>query len=230
MKKQKSIGIIGGMGPDASVRFLSRLIELSREKHGVRKNNEYPDVFLNSISVEDFVENKNSVFKGIERIVSASLQLEELEVSCFGISCNTAHIVLEQENATLPDSFVSMINETVNEIRDRKFSKVGILGSPVTIQSGLFQKKLKKAGVESVLPTKESIIVLGKLIVGVLGGKTRGTTKILENMANSLVNKGAEAVILACTELPLVFPNKFKVPIVDTSDVLVKALLNKYYL
>ncbi len=229
-QKQKRIGIIGGMGPDASVRFLSRLVELSREEYGVSRNNEYPEVFLSSISVNDFVENKKFITDGIERIVSASFQLEELGVSCFGISCNTAHIILEQNNISLPNSFVSMVDEVVDEIKRMKFSRVGILGSPVTIQSGLYQKKLEKIGIKSVLPTNRDINILGKLIVEILGGKTRGITEKLTSIADSLVRKGAEAVVLACTELPLVFPDKYKKPIIDTSDVLVKALLNKYYL
>lgn len=229
-QRQKRIGIIGGMGPDASVRFLSRLIELSRGEHGVSKNNEYPEVLLSSIPVNDFVENKRFIKDGIERIVNTSLQFEELGVSCFGISCNTAHIVLEQNNISLPNSFVSMVDEVVDEISRKKFSKVGILGSPVTIQSGLYQDKLKKIGIKSVLSTKKNIDILGKLIIEVLGGKTDGSINKLTDIADSLVEKDAEVIVLACTELPLVFPDKYKKPIIDTSDVLVKALLNKYYL
>lgn len=229
-QKQKRIGIIGGMGPDASVRFLGRLVELSRDEHGVSKNSEYPEVFLSSISVNDFVENKKFIKNGIERIVNTSLQLEELGVSCFGISCNTAHIVLEQNNISLPNSFVSMVDEVVNKIERMKFSRVGILGSPVTIQSELYQDKLKKIGIKSITPTKKNTDVLGGLIVEILGGKTKGATKKLIEIADSLVGKGAEVMVLACTELPLVFPDKYKKPIIDTSDVLVKALLNKYYL
>lgn len=146
------------------------------------------------------------------------------------IACNTAHILLPALQKVSKKSFISMIDEVAEHVNKDTRTKIGLLGTPSTIKYGLYQKALAKYDISVVVPTQKQILTLEKVIRNVLAGeKYVSDQKKLRNIANSLVKHGAEGIILGCTELPLIFPVGYSLPVYNSLEILAEALLRKYY-
>ena len=112
-----------------------------------------------------------------------------------------------------------------------KVRRVGILGTPVLLNSGLYTKELKDNGIEAVLPTEQQISVVEGIIRSVIAGNSHHQKKqeYIDTL-NDLFSKGAEAVILGCTELPLAINyealgNKT----INSDEVLAEGIVDYYY-
>lgn len=223
----KTIGILGGMGPQASAYLYKTMIDFSVKYFGAKNNDEYPDIVLCSIPLPDFISDTKQKDKALAILKDKTQKLVYMDVAKVGIACNTAHLLLPDLVKSSRVSFVSMIEAVAEEI---KVTKVGLLGTPVTLQSGLYEGALKRKGVEVVLPDKEEQKVLERIIRNVLQGKTllEDQNKLLK-IASRLKQKGAEGIVLGCTELPLVFPDKCSLPIYNSVQILALALLRNYY-
>lgn len=156
--------------------------------------------------------------------------LNQLDIACFSIACNTAHILHHKLEKVSRVPFISMINETAKQVYSDNYREVGIMGTPSTIKYGLYQTALSKYGISTLTPTKKQFVILDSVIRNILSGKTsESDRRKLVSIADSLKKKGAEGIILGCTELPLIFPERYSLPVYNSTQILAKALLRKYY-
>lgn len=156
--------------------------------------------------------------------------VSKTNASYLAIACNTAHILLPKLRKVSKVPFVSMIDEVVKQVSKDGNKKVGLLGTPSTIRYGLYQKALSKLGICTVIPAPAKIEALENIIRNVLKGKVIDTDRReLVLIANSLKKNGAQGIILGCTELPLVFPKKYSLPVYNSLEILAQALLEKYH-
>ena len=136
-------------------------------------------------------------------------KLNLLGISRFAIACNTAHIFINDLSQVSDSPFISMIDKVAKEVLKRKIKRIGLLASPSTIKFNLYQKALK-GKVETILPSDKEIDLLENVIRNIISGKNSSLdTKRLLSIAKSLERRGAEGIILGCTELPLIFPKDF---------------------
>ncbi|MBN1168709.1 amino acid racemase [Candidatus Woesebacteria bacterium] len=228
--KKRPIGIIGGMGPFASAELLNMVLMVARDKFGARNDEDFPDIVLTSIPVETFFKDEKNFKSVLEKLQKKIQVLEQSGVSSFGIACNTAHILSDDIKKLTKMELVSIIDQTVKALDEIGANKIGLLASPVTIRSQLYQDELEKKGVEVILPDDVQIRILGKVISDLVAKRNIAKNrKLLLKIAESLVEKGAQAIILGCTELPLAFPKSFQIPVVNTIEVLADSLVKKYY-
>lgn len=151
-------------------------------------------------------------------------------VGCVAIVCNTAHVLLPELQKVSKIPFVSMIDETVKQVRKDGISKIGLLGTPSTIKHGLYQKACAINGISVIVPSEGQISVLGMIIRNVISGKIlENNADSLEKIADDLGTIGTEGIILGCSELPLVFPKKYSLPVYNSVEILAIALLKQYY-
>jgi aspartate racemase len=229
-QKRKTIGILGGMGPGASAYMYKLLIDFSIKYFSARNNDDFPEIVLYSIPVPDFISNKKNQEVALEMLKDSVIKLNRINVSFLTIACNTAHVLLPVLEKISKASFISMINEVVKKVQQSRIKKVGILGTPSTINSKLYQNALDKYGIESVLPNNKQQLILDKIIRSILAGRINEKDKIqLVDIADSLKLLGAEGIVLGCTELPLIFPLDYSIPIYNSVAILSMALLRKYY-
>lgn len=126
--------------------------------------------------------------------------------------------------------FISIIDEVVSKVVVDKIDCIGLLGTPSIIKYNLYQKELIKHNVETVIPAKKEQIILEKIIRNILKGEEKmEDQKNLVKIADALKERGAEGIVLGCTELPLLFPLKYKLPVYNAIEILAKALLRSYY-
>lgn len=230
MKSKKVICVLGGIGPQASLYMCKLLIEMSVKFFGVKNNADFPEIILDSIPVPGFISNdceKEIAFKMLKKRI---VRLSSCNVLCFGIACNTAHVLFGDFQAVSKIPFLSMIEEVVKKVGENKIKKVGLLASPSTVRYELYQNELIKQDVKTLLPSEKEQSFFEDVVKNVLEEKTAiEDEKQLLAVANSLKRRGAEGIILGCTELPLVFPKKYSLPVYNSVEILAMALLQKYY-
>lgn len=228
--KNKTIGILGGMGPQASSYLYDLIIKKSIEEYGVIDNEDFPDIVIFSIAVPDFIGNNKNKKKALEILKNKVKNANSISLSCLSIACNTAHILLSdiQKNMKMP--FISLIDEVACETNNLNISTVGLLGTPSTLQSGIYQKALAKYKIKSILPKKYQFSLIESVIRNVIGGNhNESDQQALLIIAQELKEKGAQAIILGCTELPLAFPKKIDLPVLNSVEILANSLLRFYY-
>lgn len=228
MTNKKPIVILGGMGPEASLKLYKLLVEKARSIYHAKNNNDYPEIIINSIPIPDFISNTNNKEIAKQILIKKVKDLNKLPIGNLCIACNSAHILLPDLQKETKIPFISIINEVVKNVNSKKIKTVGLMGSPTIIKSNLYQKELNKTNIEVILPNKEEITTLGKIISEIVGGNYNNTQKIIQ-IADYLINHGAEGIILGCTELPLIFPKRYSLPVFDSLEILANELLKQYY-
>ncbi|MFH0943296.1 MAG: amino acid racemase [Candidatus Beckwithbacteria bacterium] len=223
------IAILGGMGPDASARLYQLMIELARSEFGAVQNHDYPEIVIDSVPVREFFSSPQKATEAIISLQDRIKKLDGFQPSCLALACNTAHTILMDLAQETKTPFVSIIEEVVKETVKRGYKKVGLLASPTTIFSGVYQTEFIDKGVELVLPENGYIEQLGEIIGQIVGGEFKKPKARLLKIANSLKKKKVEAMVLGCTELPLVFPMNYSLPIINSLEVLGRSLLTRYY-
>ena len=157
--------------------------------------------------------------------------MDGFPVSFFCMACNTGHLLIDKLRKHTNKPFISLIDEVPKYLRKKKLKKIGLLATPTTIKTRLFQIPLEKIGIEIILPKNSDVISLGKIIKETIAGSNFDHNGIIiQHIARRLLDRGAEGIIESCTEIPLIFPKQHLVPVFDTLDILALAVLKKYYL
>jgi aspartate racemase len=217
--------ILGGMGPQASLRLHELLLQKSRTFHNGAPD-AYPAILHASMQIPDFIENTQNVEPAMAVIRQNCARLPLDSASAIGLACNTAHMLLPD----LPlnrDNFVSMIHAVVSDIAKLGVTSVGLLASPHTIKTKLYEDVLKACGIGVVLPNAAELRSLSTIIREVISGTATTTNRLrLSRIAANLEARGANAMLLGCTELPLVGVDT-ELPVVDSLSSLADAMLLK---
>lgn len=143
------------------------------------------------------------------------------------MACNTVHAFFDEMQQSVSVPMLSIIDETVRAVVMDDVKHVLVLGTPFTLQSKLYQNKLRSAGVQVKVPTKLNQKRLFEVIISVLNnGPTKKTQAELLSIINSS-KKDIDGVILGCTELPLALKNvRMEMRIFDTLQILADAVYN----
>lgn len=223
--------VIGGMGPQASSQLYKLLIERAISRHGVVENEDFPFVVLESLPVPEFFSGQSRRKEAIAIIRRSIRSAEAYDPVAVGMACNTAHLFIDDvlEGSDVP--FVSLIDTVADAVKTQGIGRVGLVASPTTIKTGLYAKALEERDIECLMPSEAEQDELSGIIHAVIAGTaSRKEALRLEAIARGLVDKGAEGIILGCTELPLIFPKtEVKYPALDCLELLADELLKRYY-
>lgn len=229
MNKQPIV-ILGGMGPEASAYLYDLLIKQSIELFGAKNNEDFPEIILHSIPVPDFISSDRREQEALEMLQHRVKMLNKLNPLCMAIACNTAHVLLDDLLQVSKSPFVSMVDETIRTIKQTEVNSIGLLGTPSTIRSNIYQDAFERVGIKTVTLKEDKLTMLEKIIRNVISGDTHKKDKsILRRLSDLLISGGAQAIVLGCTELPLVFPKDYRKKVFNSVEILSIALLKKYY-
>lgn len=229
--KKKTIGIIGGMGPEASCHFYGMLISHAQKNYHAVKNEDFPDIYLTSIPVPDFISSDKNQRKALSMLIDKIKEMDKLNISFYCLACNTAHLLLDNLKKETNRTFISLLEEVPKYLTSQKIKTIGLLATPVTINTKLFIKELTAVGIKTITPDDNEINKLGDIIKKTIAGKNlKQNSIVVQKIAAGLLKKGAEGILESCTEIPLIFPEQHLVPVYDTLEILAQAVLKKYYL
>lgn len=219
----KRLGIIGGMGPEASSFFYQRITERTK----ATKDQEHIDiVLLSHATMPDRTQailtgEKEEFLRAIGGDVAA---LEQLGVSNIAIPCNTSHYFLEEIQKMTKVPIINMVEESIRYVTNLRpgIRKIGILGTDGTLRAGTYHRAAEKYGVQAVNPHALAQKDVMSLIYDDIKGGTHGDKDKFDRAYADLRAQGCEAVILACTEIS-VFKEYYPIPedCIDAMDVLV---------
>ena len=199
-----SIGIIGGMGPQASNLLLSLLIENSHKFTTIKSDEDFPDIVLLNVPVPNFTQNKSNQAKALEILKTKLPILESAGTKVNAIACNTAHLLLpelEQESGLV---FLNMPKLTIEEATKSGAKRVGLFGSETTMRSDLYDQM--PPGAVLVKPSQKQQDKINQLIMRQIQGNiTSSDRKAAKRLIDTFVtNQSLDVVILGCTELPVI--------------------------
>jgi aspartate racemase len=233
MKTNKPLlGIFGGMGPEATIELYRQIIKLTP----VEKDQDHIPTLIYSLPQvpERTASIRNLDPSIIPYLIEGISRLEKAGVSFIAIPCNTVHYYYDtmQEAASVP--IIHMIRETVIEVSNKypDTKRIGLLATTGTIESKLYDNELDKKDLQIIIPdmdTQNEKVM--KAVFGIKAGKNDTLNEdLLAEAGQSLVNMGAELIILGCTEIPLAFNNsKVNVPIVNATRVLAERAVRMYF-
>ncbi len=223
-QKRKILGVIGGMGPEATSYYYENVIAHTKAS----RDQEHIDmVILSHAAMPDRTE---AIISGnsrhlINMLCNDARTLETLGVSNIAITCNTSHYFYEQIQKATKVPVIHMIQESVSyAVRDfENVKRVGIMATDGTINSKIYHKACRKAGVTPVKLSEERQRDVMSLIYDDVKAGKPGDRRKFDRVVSEFMRKGCDVIILACTELS-VFKGKHDVPSIclDAMDVLVK--------
>jgi aspartate racemase len=218
-KAVKVVGVLGGMGPAATVDFMSSVIALTRAE----KDQDHVHMIVdNNPQVPDRQRALAGDRTAVERELAAmALRLEMAGADFLVMPCNTAHVFIGQAMADVSIPFLNIIDETVQAL-DQNASCIGILATTGCVNAGVYQAAIAASGRRSLLPEPAGQEELMQLILRIKSGESgEPVQNDMVRIARSLVEGGAESIIAGCTEIPIVLAQSdLDVPLASSSDIL----------
>ena len=165
-----AIGILGGMGPQASAHLLRLVVHNAPNHTTINLDTDFPEIVLLSVPVPNFITNKKHLRVAKNILIQRTRLLEQAGCTVNGIACNTAHLLLPDLQAATKTPFVSIPELVAVKIMQMGAKRVGLLATPNTLQSTLYDDALG-ASVKIVRPEKKIVNQIEKLIFKLLKGK-----------------------------------------------------------
>lgn len=219
---RRTAGVLGGMGPDATVDFMAKVIALTDSG----RDQDHVHMLVDH---DPTVPNRQEAIRSGNDDVTPKLtemagRLEAAGADFLVMVCNTAHVFLDgvYKHARIP--LISIIDESVREIDIvcPGAKTVGIMATDGCIETGIYQDAVNASGRVAIVPDADNMKTLMKMIGAIKAGKQDEEVKAgMEVVASALVNDGADVLIAGCTEIPIVFDGAgFSVPVIASTNVL----------
>lgn len=225
----KTIGIIGGLGPETTSEFYLEIVFGCFKKN---KDQRSPiliwNVPLKYKIEEDLLKKSTGEVRYIPYLVDAAKRLESGGADFLVMPCNSLHTFIEEIRKSVKIPVLSIVEETADFLKDKQISKVGVLATSSSLKKKLYESALDRAGIEQVLPDDFDQAKIGKMINNiVLDRHANRDREELLKIIDKFENRNVENVILACTDLQLLIPHHPKLKIFDTMKILADAAVRE---
>jgi aspartate racemase len=218
----KTIGVIGGMGPAATLDFFERILKRTK---ALRDEDHLRVIIDNNTKIP----SRDAASKGEgpspgETLAATARGLQNAGADFIVMACNTAHAYEPEIRAAISIPFVSMIDETVTAVAELRPERVGLLAADPCLRANLYQEASRKAGLNLVLLPPDSQRTLQELINRIKSNDTDNTVRrSMATLAKKLEAQGAEVIVAGCTEVPIVLSaDDLDSELINSTDVLVE--------
>ena len=216
MAEEPIIGIIGGMGPEATVGLLAHIIRLTP----AREDSEHIRCVVDqNAAIPSRVKAlESSGPSPVPALRETARKLEDYGAAFLLMPCHTAHYYYEDIQKAVSIPLLNILDLTVEGAQRRVpgLKRIGLLATAVTVRTGLYADRFARAGVKLILPgdpdQRRTLELIRKIKTGETGPATRAR---LHSLTARLAERGAQAVALGCTELGLATDGDQAVPLVD---------------
>jgi aspartate racemase len=224
----KRIGILGGMSPESTVEYYLHITRTYTERYG---DYAYPEVLMYSVSFQPYVDwpeqdRWDLVARGLSE---AARRLEVAGADVIAIATNTMHLVVDQVQASVNVPVLSLLDVVAGAILASGMRTVGLLGTRFTMEKGFYQAALARQGITVLVPDEEgrayvNEVIYNELVAGQIRDESRARYVAL---IEELAGRGAEGVVLGCTEIPLLVGDAdVDLPLFDTTVLHAEAALD----
>jgi len=226
---EKIIGILGGMGPEATIDLFYKIIKLTP----VEKDQDHLRIIIDN---NPKIPDRTAAILGkgedpLPALQKTAKNLEKAGADFIIIPCNTAHYFLSsiQESVKIP--ILDMIKETAQETQKKvpHIKKVGLLATTAIYQSKLYHQAFKDFQIEVIIPNAQEQQEVMKVIRNIKAGNlSEEVKKSILKIAQKLIKRGVKAVITGCTEIPLILKEgDVSVPIIEPTQIVARIAVKK---
>jgi aspartate racemase len=227
----KTIGIIGGLGPESTIDYYRRLLAAHE---GIRPGEGAPSIIINSLDVKKGLAlvGANQLDELADYLVFEIERLARAGAECGLLSANTPHIVFDEVARRSPFLLVSIVEATCATAKRLRLKKLGLFGTRFTMQGRFYPDVFSREGVGLIVPrADEQDYIHDKYVNELIPGKFLPETreKLLGIARRMKEQEGIEALILGGTELPLILTDSspLGIPFLDTTQIHVEAILEQ---
>lgn len=219
----KTIGIIGGLGPETSSKFYLEVILKSYKQNITAR----PPILMWSVPIKyqiesDFINGKDRSDQYTNLLIDAAKRLEAGGADFIVIPCNSVHIFIQQVRNAVTIPVLSIIEETTAFLKQQHIQQVGLLATNASLQAGLYQAPLEREAITTVVPDNTDQAKMAELINKLVREEYSEAQKTeLIEIISHLAEKEVNVILLACTDLQLLTPSYDGVTIFDTMEILV---------
>lgn len=228
MKKDKTVGVLGGLGPMATVYFYDMVVEMTEAK---RDQDHLDMIIMNRATTPDRTAYilGSSDDSPLDYIVRDAKKLEAAGADFLVLTCNTAHYFYNAIVEGLGIPLINMIEETVVHAKKKGHKKIGILATTGNINTGLYQDMCVKHSMDYYVPSQP----VQEMVMNIIYDQVKAGKKADMDQFNKIIGvlkaEGCDCAILGCTELSIIkkdekLPNDF---FVDSSEVLAMTTILK---
>jgi aspartate racemase len=223
----KRIGILGGLSPESTVEYYQYITRTYSQRFG---DYGYPEVIIYSVSFQPYIDwpKEDRWDLVAEGLCDAAHRLVAAGADLILIATNTMHYVFDDVQSSVGVPLVSLLDAVGDAILDRGISSVGLLGTRFTMEKAFYPDALAPRGIDVLVPNpadREYVnhVIYSELVAGQLQDQSRaGFAAVIDRLAS----RGAEGVILGCTEIPLLIGEAdVQLPLFDTTAIHAEAAL-----
>ncbi|MEW5826707.1 MAG: amino acid racemase [Candidatus Bipolaricaulota bacterium] len=219
----KVVGVIGGMGPAATAEFFVRLTAATP----ATRDEDHLRVLIDSDP--RIPSRSDAILHGgaspAPRLCEIAQELERAGAEILAMPCNTAHAYLEAMRRSVSVPVLDMPAEAAARL---DVARVGVLATEASVRAGVFERALAARGIESVRVDEEAQAAVADVIVAVKAGRPIAPLReVVGRLVAELARRGAEAVIIGCTEISVVGVADAPIPGFDALDALVAATVRE---
>ena len=224
----KTVGVIGGIGPESTIEYYRQLIAVYRAQ---KPDGTYPPIVINSVNLKALVDlfEANDLVKVTEYLVGEIRKLAGAGAECGLLAANTPHIVFEEIRRRSPIPLVSIVEATCEAARALGLKRLGLFGTRFTMQGKFYPHVFSPAQIALVVPQADEQTYIhdkymSELVKGIILPETRqGLLAIVDRLQEQ---ESIDGLILGGTELPLILGevNDRGIPFLDTTRIHVQAI------
>jgi len=227
----KTVGIVGGIGPESTIEYYRFIIEGYRER---RPDGSYPSIIINSVDLDRLIAwiSAGELGPFTNYLVSSVETLARAGADFAVLAANTAHVVFDQIRERSPLPLISIAEATCDKARALGLSRLGLLGTRFTMQAQFYPEVFSRAGLTIVTPdeAEQSLIhekYFGELLKNIFLPETR--EQLLAIVDQMKAREGIDGLILGGTELPLILRRNEHngLPFLDTTRIHVDRIVTE---
>lgn len=223
--EERVIGVIGGMGPEATLDLFYKIIKNTKAE----KDQDHIHLIIDNYPQ---IPDRTSFLLGkgenpLPYILKSAKNLEMLGVSAICMPCNTSHYFVEEIKKEIKVPFLSIIDSVIEEIKAnyKDVKNVGLIATKGTIIGKVYETPLKKERL-NVIIREDLMDEIMKIIYSIKGGKIKENLDLFNKIVDQYIKSGSEIIIAGCTEIPLLLPYiEVKIPIIDSTLCLAKKVI-----
>jgi aspartate racemase len=223
----RKIGILGGMSPESTIAYYQHITRTYTERSG---DYGYPEIIIYSVSFQPYVDWPRQERWDLvaQSLGEAARRIEAAGADFIIMATNTMHLVFDQVQAYVQVPMLSLLDAVAEAILGRGMKKVGLLGTQFTMGKTFYQDALSRRGITVLVPDDKdrqyvNAVIYDELVAGQIRSESRAG---LIGITRGLAERGAQGVILGCTEIPLlVTETDAAMPIFDTTAIHAEAAL-----
>ncbi|MFA6963105.1 MAG: amino acid racemase [Patescibacteria group bacterium] len=228
----KTIGIIGGLGPETTSEFYLDLIFSCQKKNPASR----PAVVIASVPLpynieEDLITKNQGSERYIPYLTDEAKRLEKSGVDFIVMPCNSLHIFIEEIRSAVSIPVLSIVEETVKFLKKNKFNRVGIVSTSATIENKLYENSFRENGIDYQTPNDFQQAKMGRIVLNLVNGQQNNKDREeLIQIIDDFKTKNVDCVVLACTDLQLLIPKHPTLKIFDTMKIFADASVEEILL